>query len=139
MTKKRRNELEWKIQSEFVSLIRYYTKQYPLLELLYSVPNEAKRSPLLANKLKASGMKSGVCDMAFPYPNGTYASLYLEFKTPTGVVSDNQKAYIKLLRVAKNRAEVVRSVKDALKIVEEHTGWSLPYFNITKGFPNATS
>ena len=125
--------LEWEIQAEFISLIRYYEKQYPFLELIYSVPNEAKRTRFTANRLKSIGLKSGVSDIVFPYPNGEYASLYLEFKTKTGIVSDNQKAYIKLLRGAKNRAEVVRSSKEALKLLEEHTGWVLPWFNINKG------
>ena len=101
--------------------------------MFYSVPNEAKRSQFVANQLKATGMKSGVPDLCFPYPNGEYASLYLEFKTAKGVVSANQKAYMKLLRVAKNRAEVVRSAEEALRVVSEHTGWNLRYFDITKG------
>ena len=131
---KKKDLLEWQIQAEFISLIRHYEKQYPLLELLYSVPNEAKRSNFTAQRLKSTGMKSGVCDTAFPYPNGTYGSLYMEFKTRTGKVSDKQKHYIELLRKANNRAEVVRSAEEALNLVAEHTGFRMPYFDIRKGY-----
>jgi hypothetical protein len=132
-------DLEYKIQSEFMSIIRYYTEKYPLLELIHSTPNEGKRSHNQARKLRNSGMKSGVCDISFNFPNGQYGSLHLEFKTLTGVVSPNQKNYIELLRRARNRAEVVRSAEHALKLVEEHTGYNLPYFNITQGeLPNGS-
>ena len=141
--RKRPDDIEHKIQSEFVSLMDHYSKNgYPLLESLYSVPNEGKRSPHIANKLKNAGMRSGTPDLVIPIPNGEFASLYLEFKTPSeyrgkkikaGTVSDNQKKRIKLLRLCRNRVEVVRSVESALQIVEEHTGYNLPYFDIKKG------
>ena len=133
--KNRRSNEEHQIQAEFISLIRYYEYDYPFLELLYAVPNGAKRTRFEAQQLKAEGLRSGVCDCAFPYPNGVYGSLYLEFKkSKGGVVSKAQKDYIALLRKANNRAEVVRSAEEALKIVAEHTGYDLPYFDIKKGY-----
>lgn len=135
MSKKKRQDLEHKIQAKFIGIIRSYFEQYPLLELIYAVPNGGYRSMSEAIKIKAEGGKSGVPDVVLPIPNGIYASLYLEFKTEKGVVSSNQKNYIKLLKDAKNSVKVVRSAESALKAVEEHTGYSLPYFNIEQGVP----
>ena len=141
--RKKPADIEHKIQAEFISLINYYSKNgYPLLDAIYSIPNEGKRSPHVANQLKAAGMKSGVPDLCLPFPNGKHAGLYLEFKTPdeyrgkkikAGVVSDNQRKRMELLKLLKNRCEVVRSVHDALRVVSDHTGYHLPYFEITKG------
>ena len=140
---KKRNDIEHEIQAKFISLMNHYSKNgYPLLESIYAIPNEGKRSPHLANKLKAGGLKSGTPDLCLPFPNGIYAALYLEFKTPpeyngvkvrAGKLSDSQVERIELLKKLKNRVEVVNCEKVALKLVEEHTGYSLPYFNITKG------
>lgn len=132
--RKKRSDEEHKIQSEFISIIRSYEKEYPLLELMYAVPNGGNRSMSEAIKIKLEGGTAGVPDIAFPFPNGKYASLYLEFKKSSGgVVSQNQKDYIKLLQLARNRVEVVRDVRTALNLVIEHTGYDLEYYQITKG------
>ena len=120
-----RQDKEHKIQAEFYSLLKFYMKDFPFLDLFYAVPNGGYRSKTEGAKLKREGARAGVCDMAFPYPNGTYASLYIEFKTDTGVVSSKQKEYMELLRKAHNKAVVCRSAEEALSIVADYTvdGW----------------
>ena len=133
MTKTRRNDEEFRIQSEFYSLIKYYSKTYPLLELTFAIPNGGKRSHFEGVKLKAEGVLAGIPDICIPIPNGDHGALFLEFKTPKGRLSDKQKTIIPLLREAYNKVEVVRSPKEALSVVAEYLDLNLPYFDIKSG------
>lgn len=64
----------------------------------FAVPNGEKRDAITAARLKATGVKSGVADTFLPEPRGIYHGLYIELKTPTGVLSSNQKLFIPAMR-----------------------------------------
>lgn len=81
---------EHQIQSAYIKLVDYHLKTYPQLNILFAVPNAAKRSMALASMLKAEGMRSGVPDVLLPFNNGKYNGLALEFKAGKNTLTDNQ-------------------------------------------------
>jgi len=97
MRTSKNNASEHQIQSAFIKRVELHYKTYPQLEILFAVPNAAKRSYALAAMLKAEGMKSGVPDIMWPYNNGQYAGLALEFKSQIGKLTDNQIAFMEKL------------------------------------------
>lgn len=103
---------EAKTQSIFHKTI---WNDYPKTRYLcYHIPNEAKRTGYAY--MIAMGMIPGIPDYHCNFPNKEFKSLYLEFKSETGVVSDKQKnVHAHLLR-AGHRVEVVRSLKEAIEI-----------------------
>lgn len=71
---------------------------YPLAHMAYAIPNGGERNPIVAARLKAEGVKSGVPDVCWPVPCGMYAGLYIEMKVKGGNVSENQGIWHKELR-----------------------------------------
>ena len=79
---------------EQVKVIQWASKShglYPELELLFALPNAAKRSYALANYLKAEGMRPGIPDLFLPSPKGKFHGLFIEMKSKNGKISDIQK------------------------------------------------
>jgi hypothetical protein len=104
---------EHEIQRTFVAWCHKNEAAHPELQLLFAVPNGGARSPRTAAKLKLEGLRPGVPDMCLPVPSGNFAGLWLEFKTPVGRVSPEQKAYIALLEKCCQRVVIVRSAQEA--------------------------
>ncbi len=88
---------EHQIQKAFIKLVDLHLKRYPMLNILFAVPNAAKRSYALAAMLKAEGLRSGCPDIMFPYNNGKYNGLALEFKSALGKPTENQILFMKQL------------------------------------------
>jgi len=57
-------------------------QKYPLLQLMYAIPNGEKRSMSVGKRLKAEGVKPGVPDIFLPVARGGYHGLYIEMKRP---------------------------------------------------------
>jgi hypothetical protein len=89
---------EHQIQSAFFKIVAMQERVYPMLKIMFAVPNAAKRSMALASMLKAEGMRSGVPDVMFPYNNGKYNGLALEFKSAKGKPTENQLLWIASLQ-----------------------------------------
>ncbi|MBH8567304.1 VRR-NUC domain-containing protein [Microvirga sp. STS02] len=64
----------------------------------HSIPNGTNTDEITAARQKSTGLKSGVSDTFLPEPRGAYHGLYVEYKTPTGTLSQNQKDFIKSMR-----------------------------------------
>lgn len=65
---------------------------YPLLELLFAIPNGGMRDKITASRLKAEGVKSGVPDLFLPVARYPYHGLFIEMKKVTdGKLSKVQK------------------------------------------------
>ena len=94
----------------------------PELEVLYHIVNEGKRSLAEGAKLKREGLRKGIPDLALPVPSacGNYCGLYIEMKTESGIVSEDQKKVIGNLRKYGNRVVVCRTAKKALHVIMEH-------------------
>lgn len=76
-------------------------------ECLFAIPNSGVgfgaggglRGKILGALMKKEGMRSGVPDLFLAYPRGQYHGLFIEMKrTKGGVVSDNQKSMLEILK-----------------------------------------
>lgn len=70
---------------------------YPCLQWMYAIPNGGDRNPIVAARLKAEGVKSGVSDICLPVARMGYHSFYIELKKPGGKESEKQIAFGKYL------------------------------------------
>ena len=110
---------ESKIQSDFY---KWFNAEYAEFRfVLFSVPNEMLFLSMLPkalqfrimSMLKAMGMSSGVADMFFSVPRGTFHGLYIEFKTATGRQSDKQKRFEEKVKEQHYAYIVCRSSEEA--------------------------
>lgn len=85
-----------------------HREQWPCLEWLHHIPNGGTRNKIEAGRLKAMGVRRGICDLMLPYPAKGYHGLVLEMKheatglSPTakaGMVSAEQNKYLGYLRL----------------------------------------
>lgn len=100
---RRRGNLEHLIQVAAVRRASILADNgYPALRLLFAVPNGGKRSIKTALDLKAEGTKPGVPDLFLPVlrprltplgDSSQWPGLWIETKTPTGRLSDDQKQW----------------------------------------------
>lgn len=74
-------------------------RTWPELDLIFAIPNGAmlgggRIGAIRANSLKAEGMRPGVCDLFLPVARGGFHGMFIEMKTETGKLSENQKEFI---------------------------------------------
>ena len=117
--KQHHNNEEARIQSEFFNQVPLFFPTLPD-RLLFAVPNGGSRHKIEAANMKRQGVKRGIADVILQVPKKGYASLCLEFKTPTGRQSDEQKEYQRQVEMAGSKYVVVRSVQQAIKVVSEY-------------------
>lgn len=86
---------------------------HPLAWMAFAIPNGGERNPIVAARLKAEGVKSGVPDVCWPVPIGHYAGLYIELKVPKGSVSESQEGWHQALRQVGYAVAVCWSWRDA--------------------------
>lgn len=134
-TRRRRNELEHKIQSAVIEWRDLQVKQFPELELLHAIPNGAKlpyRKKLIhgrvvrvsreAKKLKKEGLTAGIPDLCWPVPRGRFHGLYIEAKTPTGDVNKDQARKHALLIAQGYRVLVLRDPDAIINAIKTYWG-----------------
>jgi len=88
-------ELERPHQVALIKWVRKVEDLYPVLKLLYAVPNGGDRDLRVARKLKAEGVMAGVADLCLPAARRGYHGLYLELKSEDGVATKEQKAFLR--------------------------------------------
>ena len=111
---------EHDMQSEFFYRIRILEKEEPILKLLHAVPNQAAWKN--AKKYTAEGMRKGWPDCAFPVKSacGSFHSLYIEFKTDKGRLTEEQVDYLNLLTENGSLCVVCRDAEIAVELVMEY-------------------
>lgn len=70
---------ESQLQQAAVRWFRYTYPQYK--DLLFSIPNAAKRTRVNANRMKAEGQVAGVPDLMLAVPRRTYHGMFIEMKS----------------------------------------------------------
>jgi len=78
----------------------------------------------MAAMMKAEGLRSGVPDVFMAMPRGEYHGLFLEFKSHTGRLTENQKVYAINLRSMGYQVEIVRSFDEARLAVTRYMALS---------------
>jgi hypothetical protein len=86
----------------------------PALGTMFAIPNGGLRNKVVAAKLKAQGVRPGVCDIFWPLARGGYYGLFIEMKRRRGKgVTKKQQEFINAVRAQGYRAVVARGSQDA--------------------------
>lgn len=110
---------EHDLQVACVRLFRYKYSEYN--EMMFAVPNGGKRNAIEAKKLKAEGVVAGIPDLFLAVPKGRWHGMFMELKNgKSNNLTENQKRMIYKLQMFGYRTEVVRSLEDFEKIMEEY-------------------
>lgn len=71
--------------------------KYPQLKWLVHIPNGGTRNIREAVELKAQGVKAGVPDLMLPWPNRSFAGLFIEMKYGRNKTSTEQDEWLAYL------------------------------------------
>jgi len=112
------------IQTNFFSLINNkLLKDKPeLAYLIYSSQNGIPSSAIAKKMAKLNGLVVGVCDVFVSIPNSKYHGLYIEFKTKTGILSQQQKIFMHLVKLQGYDAVVMRESETAFNYLIKYLG-----------------
>lgn len=104
-------------QKSVIAWARMLAPRYPPLGRLFAIPNAAKRSKTTAALMLAEGLQSGIPDLFLPWPNGTFAGLWLEMKRRDASPSDTtaaQRDCIAYLNSVGYKAIVCKGASEAI-------------------------
>lgn len=103
-----------------VNCVNYFRLRYPK-GLIFAIPNGGQRNVIVASKLKAEGVLSGVPDLCIPIAKKGYNGLYIELKNgKSGKLSDNQKTIMGKLQNEGYRCEVCWSFDEFRSVVDSY-------------------
>ncbi len=94
-------------------LVRWYNIARRGKGICFAVPNGGQRNAIVAAKLRSEGVMRGVSDLIVVEPGGV---MFVEVKTPRGVVSGYQKAFAEIVSDMGYRYDIVRSLDDFAKL-----------------------
>lgn len=113
--------LEHDEQAALIDWTILMSAKWPELNLFYHIPNEGKRSPAAAMRLKQEGMKRGVPDNCLPVARGKYHGLYIELKRiRDGRATSDQKQWIEDLNNQGYLAMICKGWEEAAKVIERY-------------------
>jgi len=115
-------ELERPHQVALIKWVRSVKGTYPVLKLLYAVPNGGDRNLRVARKLKAEGVLAGVADLCLPAARRGYHGLYLEMKSEEGVTTKEQKEFLRGVLGEGYCAVIAQGVDEARFALEWYLG-----------------
>ena len=115
-------ELERPHQVALIKWVRTVRDIYPVLKLLYAVPNGGKRNLRVARKLKAEGILVGVADLCLPAARRDYHGLYIEMKSEEGVATKEQKEFLRSVSGEGYCAVIAQGVDEAKSTLEWYIG-----------------
>ena len=102
-----------------IAILDYLEAVAPHL-LVFSVPNEGKRSYTTARRHKLLGMVAGVPDLVLCHEG---QALFFEVKSPKGRLQPTQREFIETATKAGAKAAVVRSIDDVRAAL---AAWGVP-------------
>ena len=98
--------------------------RWPALCMLYHVPNEAKRSKATAARMARMGLRAGVPDLCLDAPAGKYHGLRIELKVEPNRPTEEQRRWLRNLRVSGYFAAACYSAAAAEALISDYL--SLP-------------
>jgi len=105
---------------EQAALIKWARLQQPPVCWIFANLNGGARSKRTAGRLKAEGSLRGVPDLCLPASRGGFHALYIEMKSPTGRLSDDQRRMIDFLHGGGYAVEIARSWIEGKDIIEKY-------------------
>jgi hypothetical protein len=115
-------ELERPHQVALIKWVRSVMNIYPMLKLLYAIPNGGDRNLRVARKLKAEGVLAGVADLCLPAARRGYHGLYIEMKSEEGVATKEQKEFLRDVSAEGYCAVIAQGVNEARATLEWYLG-----------------
>lgn len=107
---------------EQCAFVQWLEWNYPN-EPWFAIPNGGKRDVRVAMKLKKEGVKPGVPDIFFAYPNKRYNGLFIEMKAQKNrYVTDAQEEMMFKLIASGFKCVVAKGVDQAISAVKEYMG-----------------
>lgn len=103
------------------SCIRWFRLKYPQLRnILFAVPNAARRSARNGAYMKEEGMLPGVADLILLKSNRFYGALCIEMKKPGEYQRPVQKEWQKECEANGNKYVVVKSLDEFIDVVDNY-------------------
>jgi len=98
---------------------------YPDLLWMHAIPNGMHTpNKRAAGRMRAMGMKRGVCDIFLPVKRGEFSGLYIELKkNKKGKVSDEQDDFMDYVKSQGFGAIVCYSLEEAVKMLVEYLNY----------------
>jgi VRR-NUC domain len=115
-------ELERSYQVALIKWGRAIEDAYPVLKLLYAVPNGGDRNLYVARKLKAEGVRAGVADLCLPAARRGDHGLYLEMKSEKGAATKEQVEFLRSVSEEGYCAIIARGMEEAREALEWYLG-----------------
>ena len=122
-------------QVALFAMAELHQERIPELKWMYAIPNGGHRHKVVAGKLKAEGVKSGVPDICLPISSEivtneddeipgfeTYSALYIEMKIGRNKPTEKQQEWIDGLRSMGNYVEVCYSCDEAWAVIMDYLG-----------------
>lgn len=88
--------------------------------LCIHIPNEGKRSPAAAARLKSEGLRPGFPDLLIPHARGAYHSLYIELKAKGGKPTQEQVDWLWRLRAEGMAAYLCFGAGNAIACIDAY-------------------
>jgi len=113
--------LEYDYQVAVFQWAYFHRNKWPELNHMFAIINETRGiSPQKGYRDRLQGKRSGVPDICLPVPRGTFHALYIEMKSPTGKLTDNQKQYSIFLKDQGNFVALCNSPESACETIKEY-------------------
>ena len=100
--------------------------EYPVLELMFAIPNGGERNKIVAGNLKAEGVKAGVLDIFLPVPSKGWHGLFIEMKVAGIKLEDAGRKPNKPTGVIETKSESPKVEYPTIRCDSNTGGWNLP-------------
>lgn len=88
-------------------------------EWLFSIPNGGDRDKIVAGRMKAEGVKSGVSDLFLPVARGGFHGLWIEMKRfDGGTLSDTQGKFLNFVKTKGYAQSLCYGVEQAISTLK---------------------
>lgn len=121
VVKRKRDNREHRIQAALIKWWANTHKEFQLPEeVLHSVPNGGFRSPITGAIMKLEGQRRGVFDLKLNVARAGYHGLWMEVKTPEGILSKEQKAFQQAVNLQGYCTLVCRSFEEGKSMITDY-------------------
>ena len=111
-------QIEREIQTRVIEWARL--NKHPL-SLLFHIPNGGSRNVIEASNLKRAGVMAGIPDLFLPVSRLGYHGLWVELKSPKGILSARQLQMMGDLREQGYKCIVARSANEAIEEISKYS------------------
>lgn len=108
---------------EQIALFQWARLQQPVwpeLSLLHHIPNGGHRTKTTAMKMKALGVKRGVLDIFLPVARHQWNGLYIEMKSSTGKLTEEQEEFGKAVANQNYAVFICRTFEQAKSVIVQY-------------------